>query len=69
MGTVVHTDFLSCADQGAVPAHVTSADTSEVPTYAGSSDIGFSVVGSSKLTGVSLLASTMIPDASGMANG
>jgi len=59
----------------ALPALVSSADMSEVPTYVGSFDVGFSVVGSSKLTGVSLLASTisdmsgMIPDASGMANG
>ena len=59
----------------ALPVRVSSADTSEVPTYVGSSDVGFSVVGSSKLLGVSLLASTisdvsgMIPDASGMANG
>jgi hypothetical protein len=59
----------------ALPVRVSSADLSEVPTYVGSSDVGFSVVGSSKLTGVSLLASFisdvsgMIPDASGMANG
>jgi len=59
----------------ALPAHISSADTSEVLTYVGSSDVGFFVVGSSKLTGVSLLALTipdvygMIPDASGMANG
>ena len=59
----------------ALPAHVSSVDTLEVPTYVGSSDVGFSVVESSKLTGVSLLASFisdvsgMIPDASGMANG
>ena len=59
----------------ALPVRVSSADLSEVPTYVGSSDVGFSVVGSSKLTGVSLLASfisdvsDMIPDASGMANG
>ena len=46
MGTVAHTDFLRCADQGAVPAHVSSVDTLEVPTYVGSSDVGFSVVGS-----------------------
>jgi len=59
----------------ALSAHVTSADMSEVPTYVGISDVGFTVLGSSKLTGVSLLASTisdvfgMIPNASGMANG
>ena len=59
----------------ALPAPISSADTSEVPMYVGSSDVGFSVVGSSKLTGVSLLASAipdvsgMIPDASCMANG
>ena len=59
----------------ALPAHVSSADMLEVPTYVGSSAIGFFVVGSSKLIGVSLLASIisdvsgMIPDVSGMANG
>ena len=59
----------------ALLARVSSADTSDVPTYVGSSDVGFSMVGNSKLLGVSLLASTisdvsgMIPDASGMANG
>ena len=59
----------------ALPVLVSSADLSEVLTYVGSSDIGFTMVGISKLTGVSLLASTisdvsgMIPDAFGMANG
>ena len=59
----------------ALSVRVSSADTSEVPTYVGSSDVGFSMVGNSKLLGVCLLASTisdvsgMIPDASGMANG
>ena len=59
----------------ALPMRVSSADKSEVPTYVGSSDVGFSVVGSSKHLVVSLLASTlsdvsgMIPDESDMANG
>jgi len=55
----------------ALPAHVSSADTSEVLTYVGSSDVGFFVVGSSKLTGVKPfgLDHITISDVSGMANG
>ena len=55
----------------ALLAYFSSADTSEVPTYVRSSDVGFSVVGSSKLTGVKPfgLDHITISDVSGMANG